>query len=101
MSKKTANRGGNRPSFAVPVWGRGGIVYFADVGGTGPVRYGQFPFSIGILGSPDNHLPIGQAHPAGRTANGTKLWRLVVSGVEVAGRWVIIDRQFVRVDGRG
>jgi len=70
--------------------------YFTNVSDKGPVRGGQYGFSIGVLSSPDDNLPIGMAHPAGRTADGFALWRLVVCGVEVEGRWVIVDRQFIR-----
>ena len=70
--------------------------YFTNVSDKGPVRGGQYGFSIGVLSSPDDNLPIGMAHPAGRTADGFALWRLIVRGVEVEGRWVIIDCQFIR-----
>ena len=74
-----------------------GAMYFANVGGEGPVHDGEYPSSIDVLESPDNPIPIGTAHPAGRTVAGLALWKLVVFDVEVAGRWVIVDRHFIKV----
>ena len=70
-------------------------MYFTTIGQQGPVRDGEYPFAIGVLGARDNDLPIGIAYPAGRTGDGLELWRLVVAGAEVPGRFVVIDRQFV------
>jgi hypothetical protein len=72
------------------------IMYFTNVSDKGPLHGGQYGFSIGVLGSPDNNSTIGVAHPAGRTADRLALWRLVVCGVEVTGRWVISDNRFCR-----
>ena len=72
-------------------------MYFANVGGEGPVHHGEYEVAIGVLGAPDNQMPIGQAFPAGRTAAGLALWKLVVFDVEVAGRWVLVDRRFIKV----
>jgi hypothetical protein len=72
-------------------------MYFTNVGGKGPVRDGEYPFAIGVLEARDEGMPIGIAYPAGRTGDGLELWRLVVAGVEVAGRFVIVDRQFIEV----
>jgi hypothetical protein len=72
------------------------VMYFSNVSDNGPLHDGQYGFSIGVLGSPDNNSLIGVAHPAGRTADRLALWRLVVCGVEVPGRWVINDHRFRR-----
>ena len=72
-------------------------MYFANVGGEGPVHDGEYPSSIGVLRSPEDPMLIGTAHPAGRTVAGLALWKLVVFDVEVVGRWVIVDRQFIKV----
>jgi len=64
-----------------------------------PVRYSRLPFSIGVLEAPDNFMPIGMAFSTGRTEDGLKVWKLHVHGADVPGRWVIIDRQFVAVEG--
>jgi hypothetical protein len=73
--------------------------YFAHVSDPGRVRYDQYPFTIGVLGSPDNFMPIGQASQAGYDADGSALWRLIVHGVKIPGRWGIVERRFVAVDG--
>jgi hypothetical protein len=72
--------------------------YFAAITKPGRIRYDQYPFTIGVLVSPDNFMPIGQASQAGRDADGAALWRLIVHGVKIPGRWAIIDRRFVALD---
>jgi hypothetical protein len=72
--------------------------YFAHVTDMGPVRYGRYPFSIGVLQAADNFMPFGMASQAGRTEDGLALWRLSENGADVPGRWVIVDREF-RVTG--
>lgn len=39
-------------------------------------------------------MPIGMALGAGRTDDGLKLWKLIIDGAELPGRFVIIDREF-------
>jgi hypothetical protein len=73
--------------------------YFAHVSATGPVRDGQYPFAIGVLEAPDQLMPIGMAFEVGRTEGGLGLWKLTVGGVEVPGRWVIVDREFHSAEG--
>jgi hypothetical protein len=72
--------------------------YFAHISAAGPVRYGQFPFAIGVLESPDKPMPIGMASEIGRTEGGLAVWGLHVHDADVPGRWVIIDRRFVPVE---
>ena len=72
-------------------------MYFTNVGDKGPVRDGKYPFAIKVLSSRYSDKSIGVAHPVGRTDRGFALWKLVVFGVEVAGRWVIVDRRFIKV----
>jgi hypothetical protein len=72
--------------------------FYSNISAAGAVRYGQFPFSIGVLerpmGSGGVNLPIGMAGEVGRTADGLALWKLTVHGFELPGRWVIVDREF-------
>ncbi len=69
--------------------------YFANIGPTrGPVRFGNFPYAIGVLESRGNNMPVGMAFEAGRTDGGLAVWRLVVDGAEVPGLFVIVDREF-------
>jgi hypothetical protein len=69
-------------------------VYFANVSRRGPVKYRDVPGSIGILEAPDNHMPIGQADCKTWDDQGRAVWVLTIGGQAIAGRWVIIDREF-------
>jgi hypothetical protein len=71
-------------------------MYFANIGpAKGPVKYRGLPAcSIGVLESPTNHMPIGEASCRGWDEQGRAVWTLAVHGKELAGRWVIIDREF-------
>ena len=71
--------------------------YFAHISATGPVRYGQFPFAIGVH-APEEPMPIGMAFEIGRTEGGLAVWRLTIGETELPDRWVIIDRRFVAVE---
>jgi hypothetical protein len=71
------------------------VRYYAHISAAGPIRREQVPGSIGVLEAPDKPMPIGEASCVSLTTNGLALWRLVVHGQEVAGRWVIVDRQFI------
>ena len=73
--------------------------YFANIGPkTGPVKYrDRPPGSIGVLESPGNHMPIGQAMCRTWDEQGLAVWTLTVHGEELPGRWVIIDREFRQV----
>jgi hypothetical protein len=68
--------------------------YLTNISGSGPVRYGRFPGSIGILGAPDQPMPIGIASCTGWDSDGLAVWRLTIHGVDVPGQWLIIDREF-------
>jgi hypothetical protein len=46
------------------------------------------------LESPDDHTLIGMALSVGWGEGGVSLWRLTVHGVEVPGRWIVVDREF-------
>jgi hypothetical protein len=73
--------------------------YLAAISKSGPIRSGQCPFDIVVLGAPDDSGAIGMAFGAGRTDDGLALWRLVVHGANVPGRFVIVDGEFRRVKG--
>jgi hypothetical protein len=70
-------------------------MYFANVGpAKGPVKHRSVPSAIGVLESPDNHMPIGMAMCRTWDEQGLAVWTLTVHGQELPGRWVIIDREF-------
>ena len=73
--------------------------YFAHITTTGPIKYRQVPDAIGVLETPDNPEPIGNAFCTGWNAAGLAVWRLTVRTIELPGRWVIVDREFRRVEG--
>jgi hypothetical protein len=59
----------------------GMATYFTNVGPkSGPVRVRDGHSAIGILGSPDNNMPIGMALGADRTDDGLAIWRLLSAG---------------------
>jgi hypothetical protein len=60
---------------------------------------GQLPGSIGVLDSPDHPMPIGMACCIGWERAGLAVWRLMVEGDDVPGRWIIVDREFRPVEG--
>ena len=68
--------------------------YFAHISQTGAVKYGQVPGSIGVLEAPEKPMPIGEAHCITWDEHGLAVWTLRIGKQELAGRWVIIDREF-------
>jgi hypothetical protein len=71
------------------------VRYFANITERGTIRYGQFGRAIGVLDSPNNHLLIGSAFDHAWTSSGIAVWRLHVGGVEMPGRWIVTDGEFV------
>jgi hypothetical protein len=59
------------------------------------VKYEQVPGSIGVLESLDKSMPIGEASCKTWDKNWLAVWELRIGGEPIAGRWLIIDRQFV------
>ncbi len=68
--------------------------YFAHISEKGPAKYGLTPGSIGVLESPDNHMPIGEASCRTWNEKGLAVWTLRVGKEQIPGRWVIVDREF-------
>ena len=68
--------------------------YFAHISQKGPIRFGDVPGSIGVLDASDQFMPIGEAHCLTWDEKGLAVWTLRIGKQEIAGRWVIIDRQF-------
>ncbi len=71
--------------------------YFAHISQDGPIRYDVPPGSIGVLESPDNPMPIGEAHCVTWNENGLAVWTLRIGKEHLAGRWIIVDREFRQV----
>ena len=66
----------------------------ANIIAPGRIRYGRHPFTIGVLVSPDNFMPIGQADCVMWDDHGLAVWMLRIDGLAIPGRWVIVDREF-------
>jgi hypothetical protein len=77
--------------------GDGGARYFANIRQTGPLKYRDVLGSIGVLESPDNAMPIGQADCAMWDEKGLAVWNVNIGGQKIEGRWLIIDREFKRM----
>ena len=70
--------------------------YSTNFGGAA-LRYGAaLPGAIGVLESPDNHMPIGMVSPIGWTAEGLVVFRLQVYKADLPGRWVCLNRWLMR-----
>jgi hypothetical protein len=75
----------------------GSMRYYANVGPVpGPALDRRVPPTIDVLKAPDDDKPVGTALCVGVGAQGIAIWGLIVQGVEVPGRWVLIDREFRR-----
>jgi hypothetical protein len=70
--------------------------YYANIGPVKrPLKYRDLPTgSIGVLEAPDKPMPIGQADCKTWDENGLAVWVLTIGGQPIAGRWVIVDREF-------
>ncbi len=69
--------------------------HFTDVGpGSGTIRWRDGHAAVGVLQAPDNHSPIGMAPGTGWDDQGRLVYRLIVHGADVPGRWVVVDREF-------
>jgi hypothetical protein len=73
------------------------VKYYANVAPRGAIRRGMVPVSIGVLESPINNMPIGQASCFRWDDRGLAVWRLTVGGHELPGEFIIVDREFQRV----
>jgi hypothetical protein len=67
------SRGGAEPAATAAGDGRCNSAIFAHISAAGPVRYGQFPFAIGVLAESDPFLPISMASEVGWTEGGLEV----------------------------
>jgi hypothetical protein len=78
------------------------VRYYTNVGpvrghvlkGTVPGAKDTVPGAIDVLEALDKPVPIGLALCVGRDAACRAVWRLVVHDAVVAGRWIVVDREF-------
>lgn len=74
--------------------------YFTNCGPAScPILDRIVPGSIGGLESPACGLPIGEACAFPCDDRGRAVWRLIVHNAAVPGRWVVVDRGFIMVEG--
>jgi hypothetical protein len=73
------------------------VPYIAHVSKRGPVKFGQTRRSIGVFEAPDEPMFIGEATLVGQDEHGVAVWTLRIGGQPIAGRWVMVNRQFIRV----
>jgi hypothetical protein len=73
------------------------LSYFTNISTKGKVRYGKLPFAISVIESPKNYVPIGMVYSVTSTDAGLAVWRLTVQDVELRGRFVVIDGEFVEL----
>jgi hypothetical protein len=52
--------------------------------------------TISVLESPVADRPVGRAVPTSWTHDGAALWKLIIGGSVLTGRFVIRDRRFTR-----
>ena len=66
--------------------------YFANIGPrSGPILGRHRLVAIGVLQAPDDRAPIGMAVAMGRRDDDVEVWELTVRGVELPGRWIVVD----------
>ena len=70
-------------------------IYFTNIGPrSGPILWRHGHDAVGVLQARDNYTPIGMALGTGWDDEGRLLYRLIVHGADVPGRWVVVDREF-------
>ncbi len=80
------------------------MVYFTNAGPrAGLFRFGGMPGAIAVMDTPDSHVPIGMAKCLGPSTGGDRaaLWKLYVRGVDLAGLWIEVGREFRPADEPG
>jgi hypothetical protein len=69
--------------------------YYANIGPrSGPILGRHRLIAIGVLQVLRDRSPIGMALAMGRADAEVEVWELTVRGVELPGRWVVVDREF-------
>ena len=56
--------------------------------------FGDTRNAIGVLEGPDDSTTVGSASCVGWDAGGVAIWRLMIRGAELPGKWIVIDREF-------
>jgi hypothetical protein len=62
------------------------------------VRYNKLSHTIGVADKPGYVMPIGLASLEDKSADWLGFWALRVNGVDVPGRFIIVDGRFVEFE---
>ena len=78
------------------------MTYFANIGPrSGPILGRHRLVAIGVLQAPHDLTAVGMALANGRADDDVEVWELRVGGVDLPGRWVVVDREFRPAPERG
>jgi hypothetical protein len=70
-------------------------VYFTNIISKGAVLHNRSRFAIEVKRSPDDSTPIGLAFQVAQNTEGLALWRLRVHGIDLSGRFIVVEGGFV------
>ncbi len=69
--------------------------YYASAGpAIGLLMFGAARNTISVLEIPDDAVPVGTPICVSLDAAGVAVWRLMIRGVKLPGRWIVVDREF-------
>ncbi len=69
--------------------------YYASAGpALGLLMFGAVRSTISVLEAPGDAVPVGTAICVSLDTAGVAVWRLMIRGAELPGRWIVVDREF-------
>ena len=75
--------------------------YYSDASSAPRLRWDELPFAISVLAAPDDPRPIGWAHgdvwPEPADPPPEKVWRLVIGGQTLDGRYALRHGVFIEL----
>jgi hypothetical protein len=78
------------------------MAYYSTVGPVkGPMKLQDVPVSIGVSATPDDDVRVGRAYFHDCDDEGHAVFRLIIGGNDLAGEWIIVDREFIPVKENG
>jgi hypothetical protein len=86
----------NRSLSFATVFGLPEMSYFVEVPVKGCILVGELPRVISVFSSDPRYL-VGIGTEVDRTQRGLAVWRLMVGGADVPGRWIIVEGDFVQL----
>jgi hypothetical protein len=71
------------------------MAYFANIGPlSGPILERHRLVAVGVLRAPGDRTPVGLALADGRDDDDVEVRALTVQGIELPGRFIVVDREF-------